>query len=83
MFGREVVKGQQHVAILGQAFTGGGVLGLIFFQEGVESFCGMLARVGHPDLMDVGLGPELHTLGHVIEDVGGLVKPAARSWVSP
>src|SRR6476661_6020718 len=36
----------------------------------------MLARVGHPDLMDVGLGPWLHTLGDVVEDVGGLVKPA-------
>jgi hypothetical protein len=77
VFSREVVEREQHIAILGQTFTGHGVLGLVFFQEGVERLRGVLARIGHPDLVDVGLGPGLHALGHVVQHVGGLVKPAA------
>lgn len=77
MFGREGVKGQQHVSILGEAFASRGILCLIFFQEGVERRPGDLPGFRLPDLVQVGFGLGLNTLGHLIEYVGCLVDPAS------
>lgn len=77
VLGWEVVKAEQHVTIFFQTSAGGVVLGLILFEEGVESPVGVLASFRHPDLVQVGFGSRLHTLGHVVQHVPRLVNPAA------
>ena len=62
MFGREVIEGQEHITIFLETLTGRWILRLVPFQEGVEGPLSILARFGHPDLVDVALRPGLHAL---------------------
>ena len=56
--------------------------GLIVFQliggdEGVERGRGILAGLGHPDFLQGPLGLRLLTFRQFVENIGGLVHPAA------
>lgn len=53
VFSGEVVKREHRVAILPEALARFGVLRRVLIQEVVIRFVGLLASLGHPDLMDV------------------------------
>ena len=44
MFGGKVVERQQHVTVLGQAFAGGWILGLVLLQEVAERLVRVFTR---------------------------------------
>ncbi len=50
-----VVERQQIVPILGQACHRLGVLGLEAFQRAIKGLVRLVAGLGHPDVMEVGL----------------------------
>jgi len=77
VFGREVVEGQQRVAILRQALSRLGVLALVGGHEQVERLLGIGLRRSHPDLMQLLLGLRLQSLRQLVEHVGRLMNPAA------
>ena len=77
MLGREVVEGEQHIAIPGQAFDRLVVLRAVDFSESIEGGLGVLAGLGHPDILKRLVGFALQTLRQPVEDVGSLVHPAA------
>lgn len=54
-----------------------GILGLIARQGQVKGHVGRLARLGHPDIVQLGLDLRLHGFGQLVQHVGGLVDPAA------
>jgi hypothetical protein len=51
MFGREIVEGEQGLAILRQACGGLVVFQPVGGDDGAERGLGILARLGHPDLL--------------------------------
>jgi hypothetical protein len=51
VFGRKIVEGEQGLAILRQTLGGLIVFQLVGCDEGVERGLGILARLGHPDLL--------------------------------
>ena len=73
MFRRKVVKGQQGIAILGQAFDRLGVLGPVSLHEEIKGLVGMLTRVGLPDIMQLILGSRLQPFGQFVQDIGRLM----------
>src|SRR4029077_17176607 len=75
--GRKTVEGEQHVAILDQTFDRLVVLRAVDFRESIEGGLGVLPGLGHPDVLERPLGFALQTLRQPVEDVGGLVHPAA------
>ena len=77
VFGREVVEGQEFFAVLGQTFTGLGILRAAGREEQVEGLFGLDAGGCHPDVVNLLLGSWLLTLGHFIQNVHGLMNPAA------
>src|SRR5438445_12228589 len=77
MLGREVVKGQQLLTVFAETFTSSLVLRLVFRQKRLKRLVRLLSGLGHPDLVQVGLGSGLYALGHVVEHIGCLVYPAA------
>lgn len=76
VLGREVVEGEEHVAVLGQAGTGLLVFGAVLLQEVAAGFPGLPVGLRESDLVKVGLGLRLQSLGELVEDVGGLVHHA-------
>ncbi len=84
MLGREVVEGQQLVAIPEQAFGGLWVFRLEGFDEQIECVKRVRSRFRLPDVMQRLLGLGLGSFGKVVEHVAGLVNPAALltgAWV--
>ena len=77
VFGRKIIECEQGLAILCQALGGLIVFQFVGCDEGVERGLGVLARLGHPDLLQCSLGFRLLALRQFVEDVGGLVHPAA------
>src|ERR1700687_880509 len=77
VLGREVVEGKQRFAILGQALGRLVVFDAPGLNEGVERHERILLGLGHPDLLERPLGLRLQTLRKLVEDIGGLVYPAA------
>src|SRR5215468_10377477 len=75
--GGEVVERQQRIAVLGQAINRSLVFDLVGFDKGVECRKGILLGLGHPDLLQCALGLAVQALWHLVQDVGGLVHPAA------
>ena len=75
VLGWEVVECQEYVTIFLEALAGSVVLRAVLFQEVVEGLVGILARFRHPDFVDVGFRLWLNTLGHLVEDIAGLVEP--------
>ncbi len=78
VLGREVVEGQQRVAILGQAFHRLVVFDAPGLDEGVERCERILLGLGHPDLLERLLGFRVQALRQLVQDVGGLVYPGGR-----
>ena len=56
VLGGEVVEGEQHVAILRQAFDRLVVLRAVDFHESIEGGLGVLPGLGHPDVLQCPLG---------------------------
>ena len=77
VLGREVVKGQQHLAILDQTGNGGRVFGLKGFHKMVKGLVRLGLCLGHPDLMQHRLGFGMNRLGQIVQHIGGLMDPAA------
>ena len=77
MLSRKVVEGEQRLPVPDQAGGGLVVLGAVGVDEVVEGGLGRIASPGHPDRVQVLLGLGLHVLRQLVEDVGGLVDPAA------
>ncbi len=77
VLGREVVEGQQRIAILDQALDSLVVLDAPGFDEGVKGEERILPGLGHPDLLQCPFGFRLLALRQLVQDVGGLVDPAA------
>jgi hypothetical protein len=73
----KVVEGEQRVAILDQAFDRLVVFDALGFREGVECYERVLLGLGHPDLLQCTLGFRLLALRQLVQDIGGLVHPAA------
>src|SRR6516165_9626749 len=77
VLGRKVVERQQRIAVLGQAIGSSLVFDLVGFDKGIQCLNGILLGLGHPDLLQRTLGLGVQALGHLVQDVGGLVHPAA------
>lgn len=77
MLGREVVEGQQLVAIPDQAFGGLRVCRLEGRGEQIECVTRVLSRFRLPNVMQHFLGLGLGPLRQVIRHVAGLVTPTA------
>ena len=77
MIGREVVEGEQRLAVLGQAGHCLLVLGAVFLGEGIHRGLRRGAGFGLPDLAQLGLHRRLHGFRELVEHVGGLVNPAS------
>src|SRR6266536_2615660 len=77
VLGRELVEGQQRIAILDQALDSLVVLDAPGFDEGVEGEQRILPGLGHPDLLECPFGFRLLAPRQPVQDVGGLMHPAA------
>ena len=74
--GREVVEGEQHVAVLLQTLGGLRVAGAVELPEAVAGVLGLLPGVGHVHLVEQALGVGTYPLGQLVQDVARLVHPA-------
>ena len=77
VIGWEIVETEELLFILGQAFAGGWELRFVEAEEFLVSFEDILLRYCHLHVVDSLLRLALSALGHLVEDVGGLVNPAA------
>src|SRR5271155_1329003 len=77
MFGREVVEGERWLTILNQAFDGLVVFDAPGFNEGVERRECIFLGLAHPYFLERPLGLRVLALRQLVQDVGGLVDPAA------
>src|SRR5207342_3812627 len=77
VLGREVVEREQRIAVLGQAIARSLVFDLVGFDKGFQGRNGILLGLGHPDLLQRTLGLGVQALRQLVQDVGGLVHPAA------
>src|SRR3977135_2787574 len=78
---REVVEGEQSIAVFGHAFDRLLVFYVVDFDECVECDESILLGLGHPYLLQFALGLSLLALRQLV--IGGLVHPtalAARLW---
>src|ERR1700719_2035834 len=83
MLCREVVEGEQSIAVFGQAFDRLLVFNVVDFDERVECDESILLGPGHPDLLQCALGLCLLALRQLVQNICGLVHPtalAARLW---
>ena len=74
VFGREVIEGKDHVPIFYETVAG---LLELFFVDGKERVVSNQGLFLCLHVMDLFLGLGLDALGHLIQDVHGLVNPAA------
>jgi hypothetical protein len=77
MLGREVVEGEQRVAIPDQAFNRLVVFDATDLDESVEGGKRILLGLGHPDFLQRPLGFRLLAVRQFVEDVGGFVAPSS------
>src|SRR5580704_5882 len=77
VLGGEIVERQQRVAILGQAIGRFVVFDPVGFDKGFQCRNGILLGLGHPDLLHRALGLGVQALWQLVQDVRGLVDPAA------
>src|SRR5258706_6056937 len=76
VLGREVVEGEQRVAILDQTLDRLVVFDAPGLDEGVEGRKRILLGFGHPDFLQRPFGFRLLALRQLVEAVGGFVHPA-------
>src|SRR5262245_16019666 len=77
VLGREVVEGEQRLAVLDQALDRLVVFGAPGLDQGVERRTCILLGLGHPDFLQRALGFRLLAVRQLVEHVGALVHPAA------
>ena len=77
VLGREVVEGQQGVAVLCQAGDGLGVFCVVLGGESIHRPLGLGAAIRHPDIMQGSFGGRLSRLRQLVQDIGCLVDPTA------
>ena len=77
VFGREIEKSQQRIAILGQAGHGPFVLGAVFVFEPVQCGDRFFSRRGVVNVVEVRLHIGRHRLGKLVDDIADLVEPAS------
>src|SRR5262245_15645662 len=77
VLGREVVEGEQGIAIFDQALDRLVVFYAPDFDEGVERRQRVALGLSHPDLLQRPLRLGVLGVGQLVEDVGRLVHPAA------
>ncbi len=77
MLGGKIIERQQYVAIFLEAGNGFVVFDSVKLDEVIEGRLGVVARLGHPNVLQRGLGPRLDALRRFVEHVPGLVHPAA------
>ena len=73
----KVIEGQEGIGIFGQAVNGLWVLGSVLGLKRGDSPLGMIPGRRLPNLMDILLNLWTDRFGHVVQDVGRLVEPAA------
>nr|AAV80718.1 unknown [Acidithiobacillus ferrooxidans] len=77
MFGRIIIESQQLGSILFQLGHGLGILRLVVAHKDLQGFLCGLPALGHPDFLECRLRLTLLGFGQFVEDIGGLVHPAA------
>jgi hypothetical protein len=77
VLGGKILERQQCVATFFEAADSFVVFGFIEFDEVIEGHLGVLALLGHPDVLQGGLGLRLYALWKFVEHVRRLVYPAA------
>ena len=77
MLSWKVIEGQEGIGVFGQAVNGLWVLGSVLGLERGDSPLGMIPGRRLPNLMDTLLNLWTQRFGHVVQDVGRLVEPAA------
>jgi hypothetical protein len=77
MLGGKIIERQQYVAIFLEAGNGFIVFDSIKLDESIERRIGILARLGHPDVLQGYLGLRLNALRQLVEHVRSLVHPTA------
>ena len=77
VLGRKVIKGQQGFFILIQALSRLRIFRLVSLHESIEGQVCVLARIRHPDLVQIRFGFGLQMLGQFVQYIGGLMHPAA------
>src|ERR1700730_12828656 len=77
MLGGKIIERQQYVAIFLEAGNGFVVFDSVKRDEAIERRLGILARLGHPDVLQGCLGLWLNALRQLIEHVRSLVPPTA------
>src|SRR3990170_4898346 len=83
VLGREVIEGEQWLAVLAEALDRLVVLDAIAFDEVIECSLGMRPGRRHPDVLQGALGLCLQALWQLVQDIRRLVHPAAlpaRLW---
>ena len=75
--GREVMESQQNITIFRQALNRFGVPGFERHPKQIKGLSGLLSRLGHLYVLQHGFGLGLNGLGHFVEYIGCLVRPAA------
>src|SRR6516225_3096433 len=76
MLGREIVEGQQCIAIFDQALDRLVVFDAPGLDEDIERRERILLGLGHPDLLQRPLGFRMLALRQLVQHIGGLVHPA-------
>lgn len=73
VLGGKIIECQQHVAIFFEAADSLVVFGFVKFDEMIKGRLGILARLGHPDVLQGGLGLRLDAFRQFVEHVRRLV----------
>nr|AAA27373.1 unknown [Acidithiobacillus ferrooxidans] len=77
VFGRKIIESEQFSPIFFQFSHSLGILCLVIAHKHVQCFFRSLAIGGHPDFLQRCLGFALLGFGKFVENVGGLMHPAA------
>src|ERR1700730_15613171 len=77
MLGGKIIERQQYVAIFLEAGNGFVVCDSVKLDRAIERRLGILARLGHPDVLQGCLGLRLNALRQLVEHVRSLVHPRA------
>ena len=76
MFCLKVIEGQKSFPVLLETFRRLRVLGLVGGKKIIERRVGLLPALGHPDLVEIGLGLGLEGFRQRVQDIGCFVDPA-------
>src|SRR5215510_7649734 len=75
MLGRNIVKCEQYLSVLGQALRCLGILAFISSDEEVKRYLRTLAVWRHPDGLEALFGLRLEVFGQLVQHIGRLMHP--------